>query len=438
MAHTKHSPSARGRKALWASRVATAAILMLLGAGIAIPLTRNDLIDRIARGDWFGVAPEPLLVTKPNGTTVQLLPDSPARDIPNPEKIKLAQQLAERLDQNSMLPERSLLREDRLSNESTISQMLESLAVDLGSTKLYALIKTYRENDEMIAAARKQIANSQELSKVTTAEIDAMKASNPSAAQTIERSQAQSLAMKAESEKKIQDASEQNNELANRIAQALQEQGFPIDAANVKNLCASPDRNDIIGLAQSFRCIQTMTKDLELMVLAQPDKNLARKYYATYTVLLMALDKIQKNYMDKIDAVHIPYANSIIAESEKTIREAQDALLSQQALENPQGSAALGLNIKSCKETIEGARWTIAKLSEQRNKLVQANKRIGFSIIAARNTHKTLSLQTELAAFMRSCADELKEVESLALPEMLVMNFDPKPATNEPIKLQLN
>ncbi|MFZ4777604.1 MAG: hypothetical protein ACOYM3_19720, partial [Terrimicrobiaceae bacterium] len=58
--------------------------------------------------------------------------------------------------------------------------------------------------------------------------------------------------------------------------------------------------------------------------------------------------------------------------------------------------------------------------------LIAANRKIGFSIVAARNTHKTLSLQTELAAFMKSSAMELKEVESLALPEMLVLNFDPK------------
>jgi hypothetical protein len=140
----------------------------------------------------------------------------------------------------------------------------------------------------------------------------------------------------------------------------------------------------------------------------------------------MALDKIQKNYMDKIEAVHIPYAQSIVAEAEKTIREAQDALLTKEALENAQGAAALGLNIKTCKETIEGARLTILKLDAQRKKLLAANRRIGFSIVAARNTHKTLSLQTELAAFMKSSAAELKEVESLTLPEMLVINFDPK------------
>ena len=252
-----------------------------------------------------------------------------------------------------------------------------------------------------------------------------MKSSNPAAADAVARSKAGSLDSTKDANKQIQTSMAENNELAGRISQALQRQGFPIDVQGVKNLCAAPDRNDIIGLAQSFRSIQIMTKELELMVLAQPDKSLARKYYATYTVLLMALDKIQRNYMDKIEAVHIPYAKSIVAEAEKTIREAQDALLSHEALENAQGSAALGLNIKTCKQTIQGANWTISNLENQRKKLIAANKRIGFSIVAARNTHKTLSLQTELAAFMKSSAEELKEVESLALPEMLVLNFDP-------------
>lgn len=426
MARTNMSDKGATRSKL-GSTLAVVAILVLLGAGLSVPFVQSGLFARVIHWEWSTPwVGTPVTVTKPNGTTVELLPDAPTKEVPNPEKIKLAEQLAERLDRNAMLPERSLLREDRLSNENSISQMLEALAVELGSSELYSLIKTYRENDEIINAARKQIANSEELAKVSSQELVEMKSSNPEAAEAIAHSQTQSLSSTAESNKRIQNATEENNELASRIAKSLQSQGFPIDVQNVKNLCAAPDRNDIIGLAQSFRSIKVMTKELELMVLAQPDKNLARKYYATYTVLLMALDKIQRNYMDKIEAIHIPYAQSIIAEAEKTIREAQDALLSQEALDNPQGSAALGLNVKSCQETIDGARWTILKLEGQKKKLIAANKRIGFSIVAARNTHKTLSLQTELAAFIKNSAEELKEVESLSLPEMLVLNFDPK------------
>ncbi|MEI6277914.1 MAG: hypothetical protein WCQ16_00865 [Verrucomicrobiae bacterium] len=408
----------------YGSHLAAAGILLLLAAAVIVPLIQSGFLSRLARESAF--VRQKVVVAKPNGTIVELLPDSPNKEASDPEKIKIARELADRLDRNAMLPEHSLLREDRLSNENTISQMLEVLAVELGSSELYSLIKTYRENDEIISVSRKQIASNEELAKVSSAEVSGIRSSNPAAADTIAKSQARSLSSTVEANKKIQSLTGENNELAARIAQSLQVQGFPIDANNVRNLCASPDRNDIIGLAQSFRSIQVITKELELMVLAQPDKNLARKYYATYTVLLMALDKIQKNYMDKIEAVHIPYARSIISEAEKTIREAKDALLTDEALDNAQGAAALGLNIKTCEETIEGARWTILKLEAQRKKLVVANKRIGFSIIAARNTHKTLSLQTELAAFMKSSADELKEVEALALPEMLVLNFDPK------------
>lgn len=408
------------------SALSAIGILALLAVGLAYPLFQSGLLQKMIHGDWGAPwARQAVTVTKPNGTTVELLPDPPDKEVPSPEKIKLAQQLAERLDRNAMLPERSLLREDRLSNENTISQMLEALAVELGSSELYSLIKTYRENDELISVARKQIANSEELAKVSDKDVLAIKASNPAAAEAIARSKSSSLDSTREANKQIETSIAQNNELAERIAKSLQQQGFPIDVQGVKNLCAAPDRNDIIGLAQSFRSIQVMTKELELMVLAQPDKSLARKYYATYTVLLMALDKIQRNYMDKIEAVHIPYAKSIVAEADKTIHEAQEALLSKEALENAQGSAALGLNIKACKQTIEGANWTIRNLENQRRKLITANKRIGFSIVAARNTHKTLSLQTELAAFMKSSAEELKEVESLALPEMLVLNFEP-------------
>ena len=425
MAPTNPSPNAPGRRKL-TSALAAVGILVLLAAGLAYPFVQSGLLSQLLSGGW--AAPwtrSSVTVTKPNGISVELLPDYPDTEVPNEDKIKLAQQLAERIDRNAMLPERSLLREDRLSNENTIAQMLEALAVELGSSELYALIKTYRENDELISVARKRISSSEELAKVSDEEVLAMKASNPAAAEAVAKSKASSLDSTKEANAQIQTATAQNAALAARIAATLQQQGFPIQVDEVKNLCSVPDRNDIIGLAQSFRSIQLMTKELELMVLAQPDKDVARKYYATYTVLLMALDKIQKNYMDKIEAVHIPYAKALMAEAEKTIREAQDALLSKEALDNPQGAAALGLNIQTCKQTIDGADWTIRNLEAQRRKLIAANKRISFSIVAARNTHRTLSLQTELASFMKSSAAELKEVESLSLPEMLVLNFDP-------------
>jgi len=280
------------------STLAAAVILLILTAAVGFALVQSGILARLTSLKWEApLAQQKVIVTKPNGTSVELLPDSSTKVLSDPEKIKLAQDVADRLDRNAILPERSLLREDRLTNENTISQMLEALAVELGSSELYSLIKTYRENDEIINVSRKQIASNEELAKVSSEDLAAMKASNPAAAESIVKSQAGGMSSTIDANRKIQVATAENSELAERIAQSLQAQGFPIDAKNVKNLCASPDRNDIIGLAQSFRSIQVITKELELMVLAQPDKNLARKYYATYTVLLMALDKIQKNYM---------------------------------------------------------------------------------------------------------------------------------------------
>ena len=407
-------------RGVWKRLLANIAILILLCVAVAPMIQRTTL----ARFIKWGSQVQENLVTKPDGTTVALLPEPPDQETPNPEKMKLAQDLAAKLDRNSLLPETSMLRNDDLTSDSSTALMLETLAVELGSSELYALIRTYRENEESANESQKQIATSTELAKVTQDAINKIATSNPSVAASAAMSKAQSTGAAAAARDNIQRVTEENNGLAKRIAASLQRQGYQIDVENVKALCASPDRNDIIGLAKSFRCLQVMTKELELLVLAQPDKNQARKYYATYSVLLLAMDKIQTNYINKIDAVHIPYANTIIAEAEKTIQEAQGALLTSDALANPQATAALGLNIKMCKGTCKGAQHTINQLLKQREKLVQANRKIKFSIIAAKNTHKTLSLQTELAAFMRSCATEMQEVESLSLPDMLVIKFD--------------
>ena len=94
------------------SPLAALAILALLGIGLAYPIYQSGLLQRLISGGWAAPwAQKSVTVTKPNGTSVNILPDPPEKEVPNPEKIKLAQQLAERLDRNAMLPERSLLRD---------------------------------------------------------------------------------------------------------------------------------------------------------------------------------------------------------------------------------------------------------------------------------------------------------------------------------------
>jgi len=410
-------------------------IVTLLLGGIAFLFIQSGLVSKpFDWGVFFTQKKGPTLVTKPNGVTVALLPDPPSRSLPNSDKIKIAGDLADRIDRSSVLPDQSSLRNNSLSSEHAIAQMTEALAVELGSSELYAQVKIYRDNEDIIDKARKKIAAGEQLQRIPPDELEALRKSNPEAANELERDKNRNAASAPGWSEKINRASAENRQIAKLIAQTLQGQGFPIDENGVRTLCSSPDRTDIIGLAQSFRSLREIATELELRVRTQPDRDIARKYYATYSILLLALDKIQKNYIDKIEAIHLPRAMEIIAEAEATIREAQDALSTREAAKNKTGSTGLNANIQTCRDTIAQADATIARLETQRAKLVTANRKLSFSIVAARNTYRTISLQGELAAFMQNCSAEMKELESLSLPDMLLVNLGQKSDKPAPVE----
>ncbi|GAB4183074.1 MAG: hypothetical protein Fur0032_24100 [Terrimicrobiaceae bacterium] len=174
-----------------------------------------------------------------------------------------------------------------------------------------------------------------------------------------------------------------------------------------------------------------ITRKIQQLVQEQPSAELARRYYGTYTVLLIALDKIQQNAVQKIRYRHLPRVADILREALATKEEAQRLLASPNSTDLSR--QALKKNIQRCDSTVLQARETERALVEQATNLRHANEKLGYAIATATNTHRTLLLQTELAALIATCQAEVDALQALSLPAMLVVDVPSDNSTQEKV-----
>jgi len=332
----------------------------------------------------------------------QLLPDPVSKNYADERKLKVAQELAARVEKNGSMPVQSLLGGGQLTGDSTMEELLQTLAVELQSSEILGLIRTYQENSRAIAKATIESAAAQAAIAGTSgnATTPAPESSPDPAAKAIE----------------------ENALLISNLREAFARNGIQLTEAQVASLCSSPNADDIVALAASFASISAITQKIQDVVRQQPTPELARKYYGTYTVLLVALDKIQRNAIEKIRNKHIPRVRELITQATQTKEEAEALKFDPNASQH--AKKALQANIKRCDETIAQGRTTEAALLEQAAKLRSANEKLGFSIAMATNTHKTLTLQRELAELIAACQAEIEALQSLSLPSMLIINVD--------------
>jgi len=328
--------------------------------------------------------------------------DAPAKtaEVPTEKKIAISEELAERIARHGKLPEQSplglsLFGESQESNQATMSGLLENLSTDLGSSQSLGSIKALQENREAIK------------------ELDGL--SNSSDPQTA-----------AQANLKKQQIQEENKTLQSELKNSLNREGFEFSEAQVDSLCASPNAEDTASLINAFQSLRTISLEMERRLRASPTPSLAQKYYGAHCVLLMALDKIQKRAMLAITDTHIPKTEQIERDAQTTIENADGLLQENKTGQDglsPTQIQALQFNQNSCRKTITLAQKTREKLGKNIQILEKANKKLEKCIAAAKNSHMTMLLQTEIAQLDDSHTREIDQIQALTIPEMVAINF---------------
>ena len=373
-------PTAGSAALTWFAR----AILVALSAAV---LYAGSLFAK-AIGNWTGwlsgrfVAEQPALI---------------AHDRPNDAEhiIKLCHEFSDRVAMHGQLPERSplgwgLLGQSRQSNGVAVRELVDTLAMEIGASRVLGSIRTLRE-------VEREIADCQALSK----SIDP------------------SLALRAAREGV--ELKNQARQLRAFVRQELNNEGFDFTEDEIASLCASPNAEDLASMITAFGVLKKISAKMEERLRLAPSQESAQRYYGSYAVLLLALDNIQKKGMENIKTLHIPKAAEIRRQAEETSEDA-GRMLQSAGLNGPERRALLW-NIDSCQTTMGLADSTRRKLERNLDILISANSRLALTINAAKNSHMTAMLQKEIVRLDARQSEEIAQIESLVIPELVGVRF---------------
>ena len=330
----------------------------------------------------------------------KLLPTSlPGTAVSVPSKtaeagLALSEKLAERLNTHNKLPERSplglsLLGDSQVSNNLKMNELLETLAIELGSSPSLALLRTIQENTQ-----KEQIL------------LEKTKSNLPEVA--------------AQAKEGLNASLKESQLLKNELQKVLASEGFPLPPQAIEDLCKSPNGHDHASLLAAFHHIKSIAETTERRLLAFPCTEEAQKYYATQFILLACLDKIQTGLILKIQETHIPKSLSLQKEAAET-REHALALL--QAPTPTTEKQVLETNIATCEKTIELAQKTQKKLLANLAILENTREKTRRSLQTAQNSHRTVLLRNELAALNLQHTQDIESIQNLLVPEMVAVSF---------------
>lgn len=331
---------------------------------------------------------------------------------PNLDKlVEISSRVSERIAKHSALPQRSALgmgwlTENQASNSASMAELIETLAIELGSSEALGTIRTLRENHR-------------------------------EARTFYEQSQSVNAEIAAEAKQAYDEIVEENKILESNTKRILENEGMSFTDAEIKSLCVSPNAEDTLILISAFGSLKKVALKMEDRLRNFPSLTQAQRYYGAYCVLLIALDKIQKESIRRIEEDHIPNAQKIAEETEITIEQAQEILSDQGREFGPSASEARALlnNIETCKKTIEISERTQRKLLKNLEILSKANRKLETSIAAAKNSHMTAMLQKEIVELETTHLEEISQLQGLTIPELAAVNFaDPEhPEVYEPL-----
>jgi hypothetical protein len=325
--------------------------------------------------------------------------DPKATEMKKERVMTISEELATRIYNHSNLPlSRGIniawIEETQKTNQDAMDSLLEKLSIEIGSSEALGILRTIKEN-------RQEIAYQHSL----TQSLDPQIAQN--------------------AKQRVAHLKMELDVLTAKLSEAYDKEGLDLTEEQVKSLTRSPHGEEASYLINGFQNIKTICFEMENRLRKFPTEEMARKYYGTYHVLLLALDKIQKNTIDKIYLLHLPEARWVIDEANNTKSKAL-RLLEDQAARNSLSTnqkSALQFNIQSCDRTITKAMKTERKLEQSLKGLEASNQKLQYSIAAAENSHTAMLLHTEISRIGEEHLQEIEELKEITLPDMVAADF---------------
>jgi len=331
----------------------------------------------------------------------------------NEQFSKIWDELRPKLDKVSALeeerkdlPESSLIRRDKQSNQEDINEILDEAIDILG-------ISNARQIRQEIDSLEKQIQQARE--RITGYHQEQVSAPVKSNWKTTVDDYARKIDGEKQLIEKYQQEIEQKKQ---RFLAELNQLGLQVSREQLDLLLTSVVGNDIIQNTIVYSNVRLVSQQLmELTTKTGEDLNISKRYYGMYTVLLKILLHMQNSFITEIDQVYLPRIAQIKNETVKLMANSRN-LLYREADDNRR--THLKANIEAQELTLKTADLYSQHLGEQRRKMIVARDKTQIDLRVALNTYDTVKLSGELVNLLRSSSKSFDELLNIQAPDLLV------------------
>lgn len=192
----------------------------------------------------------------------------------------------------------------------------------------------------------------------------------------------------------------------------LQALGVDLSPEEADSFLLRP-QDGVVSIAAVITNIGRLTEQLQRLV-DQSGENPShtKKYYGVYVLLVLAVDRIQKHFVNEVDENFIPKLGRYEEEAGENIARAQ-------ALISSGGSKELLLgNISAGMRTIEACRIFADTLRDQKRTIADRNRETQRTLAEAANTYKTVRLSLDVAELIGQCQAAFRALRELRLPPL--------------------
>jgi len=215
-------------------------------------------------------------------------------------------------------------------------------------------------------------------------------------------------------EKRIEKNKDEIAKTKGEIAGALAKAGVELTPAQIDLLLDSVLSGDLVRLVAVFNAAKTIDSQLgKLLTAAGDNMNSARKYFAMHAALFAMLVHAQGTAIDKIDTNYMPKLDAIL----KDIQAAQAKTTKLLQAENrPDQKRALEANRDAQKVAADAAKGYRRYLQQQREQIAKARTRAVHDLRIADNTYETVEASFQLKNLMRDSAASFEAIQKLEAP----------------------
>lgn len=215
-------------------------------------------------------------------------------------------------------------------------------------------------------------------------------------------------------QEEIQELEAEDEKLSSKFKKERNSIGIDIDAEGVDSLLGSISGEDFVDMVVGFENIKSLTQQLQKLSAESGEApDVAKQYYGMYVVLVQAVDRMQKSFVDRVENVHIPKLMAFASQAEQNIQQARALITSKSGIRKE-----LLNNVDANEVTKKAAELYADYLREQAKDVGEENKAAEKAVNTALNTYMTVKLSSDVASLIQSGRGEFDSLMKLSVPPM--------------------